>query len=69
MKRVFYTCLTIFLITGISLFYLIDKNYVKLKSSFNENNVSSSISIKADDERVTLEKDYNIENEKLYTLS
>ncbi len=65
MKKVFYTCLTIFLITGISLFYLIDKNYVKFKSSFEEKSMSSSISINSDDERVTLEKEYNTENEKL----
>lgn len=65
MKRVFYVCLITFLITGISLFYLVDKNYLILKSKFNEQSMNGSISINSNDERVILEKDYKTDNESL----
>ena len=65
MKKVFYICLAVFFTTGISLFYLIDKNYLTLKSKFNEQNINGSISINSDDEKVVLEKNYKLDNEKL----
>lgn len=65
MKKIFYICLVTFFVTGVSLFYVIDKNYdtikTKVTKKVSNRNDSEGIIIMGGNEKIeTIEKEYGI---------
>lgn len=70
MRKTFYICLAIFFVSGVSLFYILDKNYATIKpkiiGKFSEiQSGNDIITFDNNEEKETIEKEYNLNFEKL----